>query len=148
MTTQNDDPFQLSRFVEAQAHVYPDVLAELNAGRKRTHWMWFVFPQIEGLGHSPTATFYAVKSVDETQAYLHHHLLGARLRECTEILLNLTGRSLSEILGYPDDLKFCSSMTLFDAVASDNRLFGKAIDRYCEGRRDEKTLVRLSRWPG
>ena len=107
------DPFHLERFVAAQAPVFPAVLAELRAGRKRGHWMWFVFPQLRGLGRSPTAEFYGIGSLDEARAYLAHPVLGPRLTLCTEALLAVEGRSLHAIFGSPDNLKFCSSMTLF-----------------------------------
>jgi len=140
---ENKDPYQLNRFLEAQETIYPAALAELRAGRKRSHWMWFMFPQIKGLGVSPTASFYAVKSIGEAEAYLHHPVLGSRLRECTDALLDLCGLSISEIFGYPDDLKFCSSMTLFDYISPESGLFDEAINKYCVGRRDEKTLAIL-----
>jgi uncharacterized protein (DUF1810 family) len=124
---------RLDRFVEAQDGVYDDALAELTAGRKRTHWMWFVFPQIAGLGSSPTARFYAIASLDEAKAYLAHPVLGPRLRECAQALLAVQGRSAREILGYPDDLKLRSSMTLFARAADDPALFQAVLDRYYDG---------------
>lgn len=142
------DPYRLSRFVEAQEGVYALALAELRVGRKRSHWMWFVFPQIDGLGRSATASFYAIKSVDEAKAYLSHPVLGPRLEECTNVLLRLDGLSASDIFGYPDDLKFCSSMTLFDHVAPEPSLFGEALRKYCSGRPDEKTLALIERGQG
>ncbi len=145
MTMTNNDEFQLERFVEAQDGIYSTVLSELRAGKKRSHWMWFVFPQFAGLGFSSTAAYYAIKSVAEARAYLSHPVLGPRLQECVEALLELDGLTVSVIFGYPDDLKFCSSMTLFDFVAPDNTLFKEAIDKYCGGRRDDKTLTLLAR---
>ena len=107
-----DDPFNLRRFVEAQDLVYRSVIGELRAGVKQSHWMWFVFPQVAGLGRSATAEMYAIGSLDEAKAYLAHPLLGGRLRECTQLMLDVTGKSARQILGSPDDLKFFSSMTL------------------------------------
>lgn len=123
----------LDRFVEAQDGAYDDALAELTAGRKRTHWMWFVFPQIAGLGSSPTARWYAIGSLDGARAYLAHPVLGPRLRECAQALLGVEGRSAREILGYPDDLKLRSSMTLFARAADDPALFQAVLDRYYDG---------------
>jgi uncharacterized protein (DUF1810 family) len=135
------DPFDLQRFVTAQGDCYEQVVAELRAGRKRTHWMWFVFPQLMGLGRSPTASYYAIRSLAEAQAYLQHDVLGPRLRECTQVLLQHDGLSAADVFGYPDDLKFGSSMTLFEHVAADTTLFTRAITQYCAGVRDEKTLA-------
>jgi uncharacterized protein (DUF1810 family) len=137
----NDQSFDLNRFLEAQESIYGTALAELKNGRKLSHWMWFVFPQIDGLGNSPTAKRYAIKSIDEAKAYLNHPLLGARLTECTKALLDIKGLSAADIFGYPDDLKFCSSMTLFESVASHNSLFSEAIDQYFGGERDARTLA-------
>lgn len=137
----NQDPFDLTRFLEAQQNIYGTALAELKNGRKLSHWMWFVFPQIDGLGNSPTAKHYAVKSIGEAKAYLNHPLLGARLIECTKTLLDIKSLSASDIFGYPDDLKLCSSMTLFETVAPKNSVFSDALDQYCGGQRDAKTLA-------
>jgi uncharacterized protein (DUF1810 family) len=120
----------LNRFVSAQAGVYEEALAELKAGRKRTHWMWFVFPQIAGLGTSPTAQRYAIASLDEARAYLAHPVLGPRLRESAHALLELAGKSAEEIFGSPDDLKLRSSMTLFARAADDPDVFTAVLDRY------------------
>lgn len=133
-------PFNLERFVAAQARVYANALGELRGGCKRTHWMWFIFPQIEGLGHSPTSMHYAIRSLDEARAYLEHPVLGPRLVECAEALLAVEGRSASDIFGYPDDLKLRSSMTLFEQVAEPGSAFGRVLDKYYQGRRDESTL--------
>jgi uncharacterized protein (DUF1810 family) len=134
----------LDRFVEAQAKVYPEALAELHTGVKRSHWMWFVFPQIEGLGRSPTARFYAIRGRDEARAYLAHAMLGPRLRECTQAMLSHAGElAPQDILGPVDALKFRSSMTLFEAVADDPAPFAAALDRLCDGERDRATLDRL-----
>ncbi len=140
-TFENNDPFDLARFLEAQELMYGTALSELKNGRKHSHWMWFVFPQIDGLGSSPTAKRYAIKSTAEAKAYLNHPVLGARLTECTKTLLNIKGLSASDIFGYPDDLKFCSSMTLFEHVTSRDSLFSRALDQYCDGQRDNKTLT-------
>ncbi len=136
----HDDPYDLNRFLSAQEGVYERALAELKGGQKRTHWMWYIFPQIEGLGHSPTARRYSIKSIEEAREYLNHPVLGQRLLECTEAVISLKGRSVSEIFGYPDDLKFGSSMTLFEKIAGPGSIFSIAIDRYCKGERDAATL--------
>jgi uncharacterized protein (DUF1810 family) len=129
----------LDRFVSAQDGVYPDALAEIRAGRKRRHWMWFVFPQFAGLGSSSTAQRYAIASLDEARAYLAHPVLGPRLRECVAALLAVEGRSAGDIFGYPDDLKLRSSMTLFARAADDPAAFEAVLDRYYDGP-DERTL--------
>ena len=133
------DPFDLERFVGAQSPVYERVLAELRRGRKQSHWMWFIFPQLAGLGHSAMAQRFAIASTEEARAYLAHGLLGPRLRECTALVNAVEGRTISEILGSPDDLKFCSSMTLFAAVSGETE-FSSAIAKYCGGTRDRRTL--------
>ncbi|TQF41604.1 calpastatin [Bradyrhizobium sp. UNPF46] len=133
------DPFDLERFVRAQNPVYRDVQGELARGRKQSHWMWFVFPQIAGLGFSAMSQRYAIGSRAEARAYLAHPVLGARLIECTSLVLAIQGRSINAILGTPDDAKFQSSMTLFGAV-SDQPVFGEALDRYFAGERDTATL--------
>lgn len=137
------DPFRLQRFVDAQAGVYRQVIEELRAGRKRSHWMWFIFPQIRGLGFSAMAAAYAISSLNEARAYLAHPLLGPRLRECTALVNAVEGRTAGEIFGYPDDLKFRSSMTLFARAAQDNRVFRDALDKYFGGNEDAATLARL-----
>lgn len=137
------DPHNLQRFVGAQNPVYEQVCSELRKGQKRGHWMWFVFPQIEGLGHSPLAKKFAIHSRDEARAYLEHPILGARLKECTELVLLVQERSIGQILGHPDDLKFRSSMTLFASVTSDNQVFKEALARYFDGEPDPLTLERL-----
>jgi uncharacterized protein (DUF1810 family) len=138
------DPHNLQRFVDAQAPVYAQVCSELKAGKKRSHWMWFVFPQIKGLGTSPTAQFYAVGSRAEAEAYLAHPVLGLWLRECTQLVLDVTGRSAHEIFGSPDDLKFRSSMTLFAEVAGDKALFEAALRKYFNGESDRRTIAALA----
>jgi uncharacterized protein (DUF1810 family) len=138
------DPYNLQRFVDAQAPVYSRVLAELRAGQKQSHWMWFVFPQLTGLGSSPIAQKYAVGSLSEAQAYLAHDLLGPRLQECTRLVIAAARRPLGEILGYPDDLKFRSSMTLFErAAAAQDSVFGEALHVFFNGAPDTRTLELL-----
>jgi uncharacterized protein (DUF1810 family) len=136
------DPFNLERFVAAQAPVYANVMAELAQGRKRSHWMWFIFPQIAGLGFSAMAQHYAIASRSEAIAYLKHELLGVRLIECTLVLAG-DGKSATEIFGSPDDLKFCSSMTLFKQ-ASGNPVFESALRKFCAGQEDARTLEILA----
>jgi uncharacterized protein (DUF1810 family) len=138
-----NDPFDLERFVNAQNTVYEQVCAELRAGEKRSHWMWFIFPQLRGLGHSATATAFGIVSRQEAAAYLDHSVLGPRLRECTRLVNLVKGRSIGQILGYPDDLKFRSSMTLFAYVAADNQVFYEALRKYFGGEPDPLTLERL-----
>ena len=140
-----EDPFDLRRFVDAQTPVIERVLAELKAGRKRTHWMWFVFPQIEGLGSSFMAQKFAIRSLDEAKAYLAHPVLGDRLRRCTDAMNRHEGLSALAILGSPDDMKFRSSMTLFGRAAPDEERFRDALVRYFDGDEDDSTLRRLGR---
>jgi uncharacterized protein (DUF1810 family) len=140
-----NDPYQLQRFVLAQDAVYADVLAELRAGRKRRHWMWFIFPQIAGLGHSEIAHRYAIASLDEARAYLQHPILGNRLRECARLVAETAGRSVEEICGYPDDMKFHSSMTLFAQAAGDGQVFKACLRKYFGGKGDPLTLAQLAR---
>lgn len=137
------DPFDLHRFVAAQAPVIDDVIAELAAGRKRTHWMWFVFPQIAGLGFSPTAQLYAIGSRAEALAYWRHPLLGPRLARCAALVRDAGARSAQAIFGSPDDLKLRSSMTLFAAVATDEPVFRAVLDRYWHGEPDARTVALL-----
>jgi uncharacterized protein (DUF1810 family) len=142
---RQDDPFDLQRFVAAQAPVFDTVLEELRAGRKRSHWMWFVFPQLRGLGHSATAQFYGLASLEEARAYVAHPLLGPRLDLSTKTVLASGGGSLNAIFGSPDDMKFRSSMTLFAFAAPDtNNVFRQALDRWCDGRMDQRTLALIS----
>ena len=133
------DEFNLQRFLDAQERVYDTVLDELRAGRKSSHWIWFIFPQIKGLGYSGMAQQFAIGSLDEAKTYLEHPVLGPRLRECTQLVLNVDGRSAEEIFGYPDYLKFRSCMTLFSA-ATDNTLFKDALLKYFDGQPDQQTL--------
>jgi len=140
-----DDAFNLKRFVEAQARDYASVLLELRAGRKRSHWIWYVFPQIHGLGASAMSQKYAISGSNEAKAYLEHPVLGPRLRECTQIVLNLEGRTAEQIFPYPDDLKFRSCMTLFERCAADASLFRAALLKYFGGKPDQATLDILDR---
>jgi len=137
--------YDLQRFVEAQAPVYDQVTAELRSGRKRTHWIWFVFPQIEGLGKSATAQQFAIASLEEARAYVRHPVLGPRLRECTQWVNEIEGRSVEQIFGHPDNLKFRSSMTLFAHATDDNAVFQRALAKYFSGEFDPLTLERLDR---
>jgi uncharacterized protein (DUF1810 family) len=131
--------FDLERFVVAQAPVYERVRAELGAGAKASHWMWFIFPQLRGLGRSAMAEHFGLAGRAEAKAYLAHPVLGARLRECTQLALDVRDKSAFEIFGAPDDLKFHSSMTLFAAVAPQEDRFSRALDRYFGGKRDSST---------
>jgi uncharacterized protein (DUF1810 family) len=138
-----NDPHNLQRFVDAQKPIFEHVCAELRDGRKRGHWMWFVFPQIKGLGHSETARMFAISSRQEAEAYLKHPLLGPRLRECTRLVTFVEGRSAHQIFGHPDDLKFRSSMTLFASVTSDNKVFKDALQKYFGEELDSLTIEKL-----
>jgi len=138
------DPFDLKRFMDAQAPVYRNVVEELRGGRKRSHWMWFVFPQLRGLGSSPVAVRYGISSLEEAGAYLRHELLGPRLHECTRLVNEVRGRSVAEIFGWPDDLKLCSSMTLFARATEDNEDFVALLEKYYDGQADQLTLARLT----
>jgi uncharacterized protein (DUF1810 family) len=141
--TGAEDRFGLNRFVQAQEGAYPRALAEIKLGRKRSHWMWFIFPQIDNLGYSATAKFYSIKSKEEAKAYLDHPLLGKRLVECTEALLKTEGKTAAEIFGYPDDLKLRSSMTLFASTSGADSAFSRVLDRYFQGEPDQRTLELL-----
>ncbi len=143
MTAQ--DPFNLNRFIAAQASIYQTALNELKLGQKRSHWMWYIFPQLRGLGRSTMAKYYGIKNLDEAQHYLNHPILGKRLLYCAETVLILKNRTISEILGYPDDLKFKSSMTLFSQVADSSPLFEANLTKYCQGESDQQTLQLLNR---
>lgn len=136
----SDGLFDLRRFTEAQEGVYRRVLAELGSGRKRTHWMWFIFPQIDGLGFSATSKHFAIKGRREARQYLDHPVLGKRLLECSEAVLALEGRTVSEIFGYPDDLKLKSSMTLFAHVADPRSVFARVLEKYFHGEQDTRTI--------
>lgn len=138
------DPHHLQRFVEAQEGVFEIALSELRSGRKQTHWMWFIFPQLAALGRSPTAQFYGMKSLEEAKTLLDHPLLGSRLRKAVEVLLPLSDkRSAEDIFGSVDAMKLRSSLTLFEAAASGDPLFRKALDIFFSGERDEQTLALL-----
>lgn len=138
------DPFDLKRFVDAQRPVYGEVVAELRAGRKRSHWMWFVFPQLRGLGGSAMAARFGIASLDEAGAYLRHEVLGPRLHECARLVTAVQDRSIGQIFGSPDDLKLCSSMTLFAHASENNADFVAVLDKYYDGRQDRLTLQRLA----
>lgn len=140
MSSTHADPFDLQRFVAAQEAVYTQVAAELAAGAKTSHWMWFVFPQLKELGRSGTARHYGIGSLAEAQAYARHPLLGERLRECCRLLLGLRGRSALQIFGSTDSIKLRSCLTLFERAAPDEPLFGELLERYCAGERDAATL--------
>ena len=137
------DPFDLKRFVDAQDRVYPAVLGELASGRKESHWMWFVFPQITGLGQSPTTVKFAISSLEEASAFLSHPVLGPRLRECAALTLTVEGRTARQIFGPVDEMKFRSSMTLFARAAPEAAVFQQCLDRYFGGVPDPATLAKL-----
>jgi uncharacterized protein (DUF1810 family) len=137
------DPFRLQRFVDAQRAAYDTVVGELRAGRKRSHWMWFIFPQIAGLGHSAMAQRFALASVDEAIAYLAHPVLGPRLRECAALVAGIEDRSINDVFGDPDDRKFWSSMTLFARAAPEEPVFAECLRRYFGGEPDPQTLGRI-----
>jgi uncharacterized protein (DUF1810 family) len=141
--TSRDDPHDLSRFVDAQQGVYESVIAEIRAGRKRSHWMWYIFPQVVGLGSSATAQHYGIRDAEEARAYLAHPVLGQRLIECAEAICSVTGRSASEILGTPDDLKLRSCATLFAQVSPPGSVFDRVLRRYYDGQPDQATLALL-----
>lgn len=138
-----NDPFHLQRFIEAQGPVYERVCAELRRGQKTSHWMWFIFPQIRGLGSSETAQYFAIASRQEAAAYAEHPVLGARLRECAALVLHVDNKSLEQVFGYPDNLKFHSSMTLFARTAEENQVFLRALKKYFSGNLDPQTMARL-----
>ena len=135
------DQHDLSRFLDAQNGIYEQALAEIRAGRKRSHWMWFIFPQFAGLGFSPTSQHYAIKTISEARAYLEHPVLGARLVECAEAALSVHGRTAREIFGSPDDLKLRSCATLFASVSPESSVFHRVLDRFFDGAADQKTLA-------
>jgi uncharacterized protein (DUF1810 family) len=138
-----DDPFDLQRFVDAQDRVYDGVLAELRAGAKRSHWIWFIFPQLSGLGRSSTAELFGIESVAEARAFLAHPILGPRLRECTRLVASIEGRSVDQIFGRPDNLKVRSSMTLFAQATDDNADFLAVLEKFYGGQQDPRTLELL-----
>jgi len=139
------DPFNLNRFIIAQDKVYNTVLAELRSGEKRTHWMWFIFPQIDGLGYTPTSIYYAIKNREEAREYWDHPILGPRLLECSEAVMAVQGFTASDIFGYPDYLKLKSSMTLFASVAGQDSVFSRILDKYYNGEQDARTLELLEK---
>lgn len=142
--TNTADPFHLTRFVSAQAENYADALAEIRAGEKVSHWMWYVFPQVAGLGHSDTARHFAIRSIAEAEAYLAHPVLGPRLVECCEAVLAVDGKTAHDIFDTPDDLKLRSSVTLFAAVAPGG-VFARVLDKYFAGEPDTRTLRLIGR---
>lgn len=145
LSSTGADPFDLQRFVDAQDRVYDTALGELRDGRKRSHWIWFVFPQLRGLGRSPTAIKYGISSLDEARAYLAHDALGPRLRECAHMVGRIESSSADDIFGWPDNLKVCSSMTLFARAADDNAEFRAVLDRFYDGVEDALTVEQLTR---
>jgi uncharacterized protein (DUF1810 family) len=144
LSSNGADQFDLQRFVDAQDRVYDRVLAELRNGAKRSHWIWFVFPQLRGLGHSPTAERFGISSLDEARAYLAHPVLGPRLRGCTRLVAAIDGRSVDQIFGWPDNLKVRSSMTLFARATDDNAEFSAVLDKFYDGEEDAATVELLS----
>lgn len=138
--------YTLQRFIDAQSGSYETALSEIRRGRKRSHWMWYIFPQADGLGFSYMASYYGIKSCKEAEAYLNHPILGARLIEISEALLVLNFNDASAIFGYPDDMKLRSSMTLFAEMADDCIVFEQVLDKYFQGRRDEKTIRIIKAW--
>jgi uncharacterized protein (DUF1810 family) len=138
-----DDQFNLQRFIDAQQPVYESVCAELRGGKKRSHWMWFIFPQIKGLARSETARWFSISSMEEARAYLEHPVLGTRLRECSALVAAVDGASVEEIFGYPDDMKFRSSMTLFALATRDSEVFVECLRKYFGGEPDASTLAQL-----
>ena len=134
------DTYNLQRFIDAQESIYEDVIQELKQGRKTSHWIWYIFPQIKGLGRSWTAQQFAISSLEEAKAYLNNSILGSRLTECTQLVLNIEDRNIRQIFGYPDNLKFRSSMTLFLHATKDNQIFKDALLKYFEGKADQLTL--------
>jgi len=141
--SDNIGRYNLQRFIEAQDPIFQQVLSELRAGRKRSHWMWFIFPQVRGLGRSPTAIEYAISCLDEARAYLAHPVLGPRLRECTQLVILVENRSVAQIFGSPDDMKFRSCMTLFAQASPEDTTFVRALQKFFRGVPDELTLDRL-----
>ena len=138
------DIYNLQRFLDAQESIYEEVIQELRQGRKTRHWMWYIFPQIKGLGRTSTAQKFAISSLEEAQAYLKNPTLESRLRECTRLVLDIENRDIREIFGYPDDLKFRSSMTLFLYATKDNKIFNDALLKYFAGQPDQLTLNLIS----
>jgi uncharacterized protein (DUF1810 family) len=148
MMTDTNDPYDLDRFVRAQTDDYAGALAEIRSGRKRSHWMWYIFPQIDGLGFSAMSKRYAIGGLAEAEAYLSHPVLGPRLRDCAEAALGVEGRSAAEIFGAPDDMKLRSCATLFACASPAGSVFHRLLDRYFQGRPDPRTLAQLGFGPG
>ena len=136
---------ELDKFVSAQARDYETALAEIRSGRKRSHWMWYIFPQLQGLGFSPTAQYYGIRDLEQAMDYMAHPVLGPRLVEISMSLLGLESSNPSAVMGYPDDLKLCSCMTLFELAAPEEPVFGRVLEKYYGGRRDRMTLNLLGR---
>ncbi len=147
MTLMSDaiDPFDLQRFIDAQEHVYAQAISEIRAGEKVSHWMWFIFPQLDGLGYSSMAKRYAIRNEEEARAYLEHPVLGPRLRECAQAAIDVPSRTAFEIFDSPDDVKLKSSATLFAAVSPAGSVFAKLLERFFDGERDERTVNLLGR---
>ncbi len=139
------DPAGLERFVKAQAYDYDTALREIRGGRKRSHWMWYIFPQLQGLGFSSTAQYYGIRDLEEAKDYMEHPVLGARLVEISEALLALETSDPSAVMGYPDDLKLRSCMTLFELAAPEQPVFARVLEKYYSGRRDRRTLELLGK---
>ncbi|MGI8580627.1 MAG: DUF1810 domain-containing protein [Chitinophagaceae bacterium] len=130
----------LRRFLQAQQNIYPQVLKELQSGKKTSHWMWFIFPQIEGLGHSSTAKYYSIKTIEEAKEYLGHPILGNRLLQCSNIIVGIENKNVDEIFGYPDNMKLRSCMTLFNFISPEQRVFADVLEKYFSGEEDGQTL--------
>jgi uncharacterized protein (DUF1810 family) len=145
MVDKANDPYDLNRFLIAQQDDYQQALTELKAGEKQSHWMWYIFPQIDGLAFSSTAKYFSIKSIEEAQAYLAHPILGARLLECAETVVGIEGQSITEILGSPDDLKLRSCVTLFASLSPSGSVFERILKKYYDGLDDEKTLLILEK---
>jgi uncharacterized protein (DUF1810 family) len=137
------DSYNLARFIDAQEGVYDEVLGELHRGKKATHWMWFIFPQIAGLGHSEISDRFSISSINEARAYLEHPILGSRLSECVDLVMQIDGKSAAQIFGYPDDLKFRSCLTLFSIAGESSSIYQYALDKYFDGEPDSRTLDAL-----
>lgn len=146
MSPSNRDPFQLERFIQAQETVYQQALKELKNGKKKSHWIWYIFPQLEGLGHSATSKHYGIKSLEEAKEYLRHPVLGPRLLECCEAILAVKGRTAEDIFDFPDDMKLRSSMTLFASISPPDNMFLRVLQKYFDGGQDPKTIEILEGW--
>ena len=142
--SNNDDPYKLNRFVQAQETAYDQAFSEIKSGQKRSHWMWYIFPQFDGLGFSATSKRYSIKSIAEAKAYLNHPILGSRLRECIEAVLGIEGRTAHDIFGFPDDMKLRSCATLFASISPPGSVFDQVLDAFFQGEHDPKTLDLLN----